>query len=100
MLFIHLIAQVVLDDVQCWSLFAESLDDDARAAADLARLAFLVDLAQAGPFTELLAAVDADQWDLVLAAQSCDELLVLWLVARLSQNAENGLTPGKRKQCH
>lgn len=93
-------SQVILDDVQSWSLLAERLDDDAWTSANLSWFAFLVDLAQPRPFAELLAAVDADQWDLVLAAQSSDELLVLRLIAAFGQDAEHSLTSRKRKQCH
>jgi hypothetical protein len=89
---------VVLDDIESWSLLAESLDNDARASADLAWLAFFVDFAQSRPFAQLLAGVDADQWNLVLAAQGSDELLVLWLIAAFGQNAENGLTSGDGKK--
>lgn len=93
-------SQMILDDVQSRSLLTERLDNDARASTDLTGLAFFVDFAQSRPFAELLAGVDADQWDLVLAAQGSDELLVLWLVARLGQDAEHSLTSRKRKQCH
>lgn len=48
-------SQMVLDDVQGWSLLAECLDNDARASANLAWLAFFVDLAQTRPFAQLLA---------------------------------------------
>ena len=83
---------MISDDIQSWSLFAEALKDDTSTSANLAWFAFLVNLAQAGPLSEFLGAVDADQWDLVLAAEGGDELLVLRLIARLSQDAENSLT--------
>lgn len=91
-------SQVILDDVQGWCLLAESLDNDARASANLAWFAFFVDLAQSRPFAQLLAWVNADQWNLVFAAQGGDELLVLWLIAAFGQNAEHSLTSGDGKK--
>lgn len=67
------------------------LQHDAGGAANLSGLAFLVNLAQAGPFAELLVGIDTDQWNLVLVAQGRDQLLVLRLVAALGQNAQHGL---------
>lgn len=93
-------SQVILDDVQSWSLLTKGLDDDAWTSADLAGFALFVDFAQSRPLAQLLAAVDADQRDLMLAAQGGDELFVLRLVAALSQDAQHGLTSRKRKQCH
>lgn len=88
---------MVLDHVQSGRLLSEVLDHDDRAAAHLARLALLVDLAQTGPLAQLLVGVDADERDLVLVAQGGDQLLVLRLVAALGQNGENGLTSGRAK---
>lgn len=65
---LSLSSQMVLDNVQSLSLLAEGLDDDARAAANLPGLALLVDLAEATPFSQLLAAVDTDQWNLMFTA--------------------------------
>lgn len=86
---------MVLHDVKSWGLFAERLDDNAWASANLARFAFFVDLAQSWPFAQLLAGVDADQRDLMFAAQGGDELLILRFIAAFSQNAEHGLTSKK-----
>lgn len=83
---------MVLDDVQGGRFLSEVLDHNDGATANLTRLALLVDLAQAGPFTQLLVRVDADQRNLVLIAQRRDQLLVLRLVAALGQNGEHGLT--------
>jgi hypothetical protein len=71
----------------------EVLDDDTRASANLAWFAFLVNLAQSTPFAQLLAAIDLEHWDLVLVAECGDELLVLWLITAVRQNAEHSLTP-------
>lgn len=93
-------SQVILDDVQGRSFLAKVLDNDARAAANLPRFALLVNFTETAPFAQLLAAVDADQWNLMFTAQGGDELLVLWLVAALSENAQDGLTSRKRTICH
>lgn len=97
---LNLSSQMVLDNVQSLSLLAEGLDDDARAAANLPGLALLVDLAEATPFAQLLAAVDTDQRNLMFTAQGNDELFVLGLVAALSENAQHSLTSRKRTHCH
>jgi hypothetical protein len=89
---------VLLNNVQGWCLLAKVLDDDTRAAANLAWLALLVDLAQSTPFTQFLAGVDFQQGNLMLIAESSDELLVLWLIATVRQDAENSLTPTKSKK--
>lgn len=81
---------MIPDYVQSWGLLSKVLDDYDRAAAHLAGLALLVDLAQAGPLAELLVRVDADQRHLVLRAQGGDQFLVGWLVAALRQDAEHG----------
>lgn len=86
------LTQMVLDDVQSGRLFSEVLDHYDGAAANLARLALFIDLAQARPFTQLLVRVDANQRNLVLVAQRRDQLLVLRLIAALGQNGEHGLT--------
>lgn len=98
--FAALSSQMILHDVERWRLLTKVLHDNARAAANLSRLALLVDLAEAAPFAQLLAAVDTDQWNLMLTAQGGDELLVLRLVAALGENAQNSLTSRKRTHCH
>lgn len=85
---------MVLDHVQSGRLLTEVLDHHHGATAHLARLALLVDLAQAGPLAQLLVGVDADQRDLVLVAQGGDQLLVLRLVAALGQDGEHRLASG------
>ena len=48
--------EVVLQDIDGLAVgITPVLDDDAAAADNLAGIALLVDLAQAGPLTELLA---------------------------------------------
>ena len=64
------------------------LDDDAGAANDLARVALLVDLAETSPLAKNLRVTDLDEVDLVLGAESFDELDVLGLSARLDKNAK------------
>lgn len=81
---------MIPDHVQRGCLLSKVLDDHDGAAAHLAGLALLVDLAQAGPLAQLLVRVDADQGHLVLSAQGGDQLLVCGLVAALRQDAEHG----------
>ena len=69
-------------------LDAVVLDDDARAADDLARVTLTVDLAQTGPGAKNLRISDLDQVDLVLGAKSLNELDVLGLRARLDEHAQ------------
>ena len=73
-------------------LDAVVLDDNARAADDLARVTLAVDLAQASPGTENLCVTDLDQVDFVLRAQGLDELDVLGLSAGLDEDAKVSLT--------
>ena len=68
------------------------LDDNARAADDLARVALTVDLAETSPGAKDLRVTDLDQVDLVLRTESFDQLDVLGLRARLNENAQMRLT--------
>lgn len=68
------------------------LNDDARAANDLAGVALTVDLAEASPGTKDLGVTDLDQVDFVLGAESLDQLDVLGFRASLDEDAEVGLT--------
>ena len=56
--------------MQALGLNTVVLDDDARAADDLARVALTVDLAETGPGAEDLGVSDLDQVDLVLSAET------------------------------
>ena len=67
------------------------LDDDARAAYDLAGVALAVDLAEAGPGTEDLGVTNLDEVDLVLGTESLNELDVLGLSAGLDEDTEVSL---------
>ena len=69
-------------------LDAVVLNDDARAADDLAGVALTVDLAETGPGAEDLRVSDLDEVDLVLRAEGLDELDVLGLRARLDEHAQ------------
>lgn len=72
------------------------LDDDNGASANLAWLAFFVDFAQTAPFAQFLVGINADQWNLVLVAQSCDQFLVCRLIAAFGQDGKDSLTPAKQ----
>ena len=71
-------------------------DNDAGAADNFAGFTFLVNLAETGPFTELLVVVHLHQGDVVLAAQGQDQFLVQRLGAVVSQDAEQGLSPDEK----
>lgn len=86
------VLEVVEEDVEALRLDTVLLDDDARAADDLARVALAVDLAEASPGAENLGVADLDEVNLVLGAQRLDELDVLSLRAGLDEDAEVGLT--------
>ena len=68
------------------------LDDNARAADDLAGVALTVDLAETSPGTEDLGVTDLDRVDLVLCTECLNQLDVLGLRARLDEDAQVGLT--------
>lgn len=89
---------MVLNHIQSGRFLTEVLDDDNRAAAHLTGLALLVDLAQARPFTQFLVRVYADQGNLMFVAQGSDELLVVGLIERFGQDAEDCLTPKEKDQ--
>merc|ERR1719216_241818 len=67
--------------------------DDAGGTLDhLPGLALAVDLAQTGPFSQLHVAVNLDQGNTVLHAESRDELLVHRLVTVLGQDTQESLS--------
>ena len=74
--------------MQALGLNTVVLDDNARAADDLARVALTVDLAETGPGAEHLGVTDLDERDLVGGAEGLDELDVLGLSARLDEHAK------------
>ena len=86
------VLEVVEEDVETLRLDAVVLDDDARAADDLAGVALTVDLAETSPGTEDLGVTDVDEVDLVLGTESLNELDVLGLRAGLDEDAKVGLT--------
>ena len=90
------VLEVVEEDVKTLGLNTVVLDDNARAADDLARVALTVDLAETSPGAEHLRVSDLDQVDLVLRAESLDELDVLGLGARLDEDAQVRLALVKR----
>jgi hypothetical protein len=75
-----------------FTLHTVVLHDDTRASNDLARIAFLVDLAQAGPSTQDLCVTDFYQMDLVLSTQSLDKFYVFGFGTSLDENTKVSLT--------
>ena len=86
------VLEVVQENVQALAVSTVVLDDDARAANDLAGVTLLVDLAETSPGAEDLGVTDLDEVDLVLGTESLDELDVLCLRAGLDEDAKVGLT--------
>lgn len=78
--------------MQTLALDTVVLDDYARATDDLAGVALTVNLAETSPSTEDLGVTDLDQVDLVLGAESLNELYVLSLRAGLDEDAKVSLT--------
>lgn len=75
-------------------LVVSEVTDDGAAASDyLAGLALLVVLAESAPLSEKLLVRDLHERNLVLLAQSLDELDVHGLLAVLSEDGEVGLAP-------
>ena len=78
--------------MQSLALSSVVLDNDARAANDLAGVALPVNLAETSPGTEDLGVTDLDQVDLVLRTEGFDEAEVLCLGTGLDEDAKVGLT--------
>ena len=86
------VLEVVEEDVKTLGLNTVVLDDNARAADDLARVTLAVDLAQASPGAENLCVTDLDEVNLVLSTEGLNELDVLGLSAGLDEDAKVSLT--------
>ena len=74
--------------MQALGLNTVVLDDDARAADDLARVALTVDLAETGPGAKNLRVSNLDEVDFVLGAESLNELQILRFSDGLDENAQ------------
>lgn len=87
--------EVVQDDRTLLRLLTPVLNNDARAVDDLAGVTLTVQNAKTGPLAELLAIGNLDERNLVLIAESNDQLLVGLLLAVLVQDAHVSLTTVK-----
>ena len=95
--YLHLtVLEVVQENVQALAVSTVVLDDDARAADDLARVAFTVDLAETSPRAEDLGVTNLDEVDLVFSTEGLDELDVLGFRAGLNEDAQVRLAFVKR----
>jgi hypothetical protein len=83
--------EVVDEDVETLALGTIVLDDDTRAANDLAGVTLLVDLAKTSPLTENLRVTDLNQVDLVFGTEGLNQLDVLGLVTGLDKDTQVGL---------
>lgn len=88
-------AKVLFQVVQTGRLFDPVLDNNARAADNLAGLAFLVNLAHTSPFAEQFVVVHFDQVDAVLGTEGLNELDVSRFVTVGCEDAEECFTPEK-----
>ena len=77
--------------MQALALNTVILDNNARAANDLARVALAVDLAEASPRAENLGVSNLDEVDFVLGTESLNKLKVLSLCAAFDEDAKMGL---------
>ena len=82
------VLEVVEEDVKTLRLDAVVLNDDARAADDLARVTLTVDLAQTGPGAKNLRVSNLDEVNFVLDAESLNELQILRFSDSLDENAQ------------
>jgi len=83
--------EVVEEDGALLGLLTPVLNDDARAVDDLAGVTLTVELAKTNPLAEELSIRNLDEGDLVLGAESNDELLVGLLLAALVEDAHVSL---------
>lgn len=84
--------EVLEENVQSLRLLSVVSDDDTRAANDLPWVTLSVDLAETSPGTEGLWVGNLEEVNLVLVAESLDELDVLLLGAGLDEDTEVGLS--------
>jgi len=85
------VLEVVEENMETLTLNTVVLDNDARAADDLTGVTLTVNLAETSPGTENLRVANLDEVDLVVGAESLDELDVFGFRAGLDENAKMGL---------
>jgi hypothetical protein len=88
----HYSVLTVQQNVHGFRFFSEVGDGDTRAANDLTGVTFTVNLAETGPFTELLGIRDLDQADVVFGAQGFNQLDVFTFGAGFAKNSQVSLT--------
>lgn len=74
-------------NVESFALLSVVADNDAGAANNLSRVSLAIDLAKTSPGAQSLGVGDLKQVDLVLGAESLDQLDVLGLGAGLDKHA-------------
>lgn len=87
---------MVDNELEGLSLFTVVLDGDGRAAADLTGDLLFVVLALAEPLAELGAVFHFNERDVVGLAKGMDKLLVLGVLAVLSEDAQERFLPIQR----
>ena len=91
--YLHLtVLEVVQENVQDLAVSTVVLDDDARAANDLAGVTLLVDFAEASPGAEDFRVSNLDEVDFVLGAESLDKFEVFCLGVGFDEDAKVSLT--------
>jgi hypothetical protein len=83
--------EVVEENGALLGLLTPILDNDARAVDNLASVTLTVESAETDPLAEHLSIGNLDEGDLVLRAESDNELLVSLLLAALVQDTHVGL---------
>ena len=85
------VLEVIEDNVQTLAVGAKVFDDNTAAAYDLAGVSLTIDFAETSPGAQNLRVTDFDEVDLVLGAESLDELDVFGLGTGLYQDAKVSL---------
>lgn len=85
------VLEVVQQDMEAFTLNAIVFHDNAGASDNFARVALAVDLAKAGPGTKNFSISNLDKVDLVLGAESLNELEIFGFSAGFDENAKMGL---------
>jgi len=89
-LAIGLLLKVIKKNGQSACLFTEVGNDSTTGPDSFLHLTISIKLGQSAPCTQILAAINHDDGDFTLSAESADELLVLLVFAVLSETAETG----------
>jgi len=91
LIFLFTSLEVLCQNIERLALLAIILNDHTATADNLASLTLLVNLAQAGPFTELLIVINLDEVNAMLCTQSLYKLRIHRLITVVGEHAQMGL---------